>query len=147
MLGDGRSISDPLSPIPYSLNPQPSALDSEGCTMEASIQTDRPPVISSTEVFKMFVRIVRPQVASGKAEEAAKRWEAFMGPRAKANPKFQRGYMAATSDRSSVVAVTFWEELPDEATTKQIMSEIQAEMQDLMTGPPAMEQFEVLAQI
>ena len=95
----------------------------------------------------MFMRIVRPQIKSDKVEEAAQRWQDFAGPRAKQNPKFKGGYMAASIDRSSVVAVTLWEELPDAAATKQFQSEIVAHLQDLLTGPPATEEYEILAQI
>jgi hypothetical protein len=99
------------------------------------------------EVFPMFMRIVRPQVKSGKVEEAAQRWQAFAGPRAKQNPKFKSGYMAASPDRSSVVAVTLWDELPDEAATKQFQSDIMAQLQDVLTGPPTTDEYEILAQI
>ena len=95
----------------------------------------------------MFVRIVRPQINPGQAQEAAKRWESFMAPRAKANPNFQRGYMAVNADGTSVVAVTLWDQLPDEERTKQIQKEIAEQMEGLMTGPPSTEDFEVIGQI
>ena len=95
----------------------------------------------------MHVRIVRPQLKPGNAKEAAKRWEAFAGPRIKDRAGFQRGYMAATPDGASVIAVTIWDELPDEASTKQFQSEIAEQMKDIMTGPPSMEEYEILAQI
>ena len=99
------------------------------------------------EVIVMFVRIVRPQIKPGQAKEAAKRWEAFMGPKAKSNPNFQRGYMATSADGSALVAVTLWDQLPDEAMTKQTQQEISAEMEGLMTGPPSTEEFEVIGEI
>jgi len=95
----------------------------------------------------MFVRIVRPQIKPGQAEEAAKRWETFMGPRAKGNPHLQRGYMAANADRTAIVAVTLWDQLPDEAMTSQIQGEIAEQMEGLMTGPPSTEDYEVIGQI
>jgi hypothetical protein len=95
----------------------------------------------------MFMRIVRPQVKADKVEEAAQRWQDFVGSRAKQNPKFKSGYMAASIDRSSVVAVTLWDELPDEAATKQFQGEIAAHLQDLLTGPPTTDEYEIIAQI
>lgn len=95
----------------------------------------------------MFVRIVRPQIKSGQAEEAAKRWEAHMGPKAKSNPNFQRGFFAASADRTAVAAVTLWDQVPDEEMTRQIQQEISTVMEGLMSGPPTTEDFEVLAQI
>jgi hypothetical protein len=56
--------------------------------------------------------------------------------------------MAANSDGSALVAVTLWDQLPDEAATRQFQSEIQAKMQDIMAGPPPpFEEYEVLAEI
>ena len=95
----------------------------------------------------MYIRIVRPQVKPGNAREIARRWEDFVGSRVKERAGFQRGYMAATSDGSSMVAVTLWDELPDEASTRQFQSEIAEHMKDLVTGPPPMEEYEILAQI
>ncbi len=95
----------------------------------------------------MFIRIVRPQVASGRVEEAAQRWQKFASPRAKANPNFQRGFMAASKDRTSVVAVTLWDELPDAEMTRQFQEAIAAELKDFMTGPPSTEEYEVLTEI
>ena len=95
----------------------------------------------------MFVRIVRPQIAAGKAQEAATKWKEFLGPRAKANPNFKAGYMAATPDGGSVVAVTVWEQLPDPEMTRQLQGEIAAHLGDLATGPPTTEDYEVLGQI
>jgi hypothetical protein len=58
------------------------------------------------------------------------------------------GYMAVNKDGSSLVAVTLWDQLPDEAATRQFQSEMQGKVQDLTTGPPPpFEEFEVLAEI
>jgi hypothetical protein len=96
----------------------------------------------------MFIRIVRPQIQPGQAKEAAKRWQEFAGTRLKENPNLRAGYMAANSDGSALVAVTLWDQLPDEASTRQFQSEIQAKMQDIMSGPPPpFEEYEVLAKI
>ena len=95
----------------------------------------------------MFVRIVRPQIKPDQAEEAAKRWEAHLGPKAKNNPNFQRGFFAANADRTAIAAVTLWDQIPDEEMTRQMQAEIAAQMEGLMSGPPTTEDFEVLAQI
>ena len=95
----------------------------------------------------MFIRIVRPQVQPGRAEEMAEKWKEFAGSRIKERPGFRSGYMAATADRSAVVAVTLWDELPDAATTQQFQSEIRAHMGDISTGPPTTDDYEVLAKI
>ena len=95
----------------------------------------------------MHVRIVRPQIKPGQAQEAARRWEAFMGPKAKANPNLQAGYMAVNADGTALVAVTLWDELPSADMTKQIQKEIADQMEGLMTGPPSTEDYEVLGQI
>ena len=95
----------------------------------------------------MFLRIVRPQIKQGEAREAARRWEAYMGTRAKANPQFKHGYMATNTDQSTLVAVTIWDELPDAAMTQQVQKEIAEQMEGLMTGPPATDDYEVIGQI
>jgi heme-degrading monooxygenase HmoA len=83
----------------------------------------------------------------GQAQEAAKRWEAYASSRAKAFPGFKQGYLAANADGAAMVAVTVWDTLPDEATTRQFQEGLREEMAGLMTGPPTTEDFEVLAQI
>jgi hypothetical protein len=95
----------------------------------------------------MYIRIVRPQFKPGTAEAAAKHWEQIMRPRVEKNPDVQRGFMAATADRSSVVAITIWSNLPDEAATKQMMDQIAQEMQEFTAGPPSAETYEVIGQI
>ena len=95
----------------------------------------------------MFIRIVRPQVQAGKAEEMAAKWKEFAGSRLKERSGFRSGYMAATADRSAVVAVTLWDELPDDATTWQFQSEIRAHMGDIATGPPTTDDYEILAEV
>ena len=44
----------------------------------------------------MYVRIVHPTIPADKVEAAAKHWASFLGGRAKNNPKFAGGYMAAS---------------------------------------------------
>ena len=96
----------------------------------------------------MYVRIVHPTIPADKAEAAAKHWATFMGQRAKNNPMLERGFMAATADRSSVVAVTIWKQLPDPEATQTMREEIMAQMQQFASGPmPPMDEYEVLAEI
>ena len=96
----------------------------------------------------MFIRIVKPHLKAGMHNEAAKRWAAFLGPKAKQNPMFRGGYFASTSDGSSSVAVTLWDKLPDAAATDKMRAEIMAELQDFTAGPPqAFDEYEVHAQI
>ena len=96
----------------------------------------------------MYVRIVHPTIPADKVEAAAKHWASFMSERARSNPMLERGFMAATADRSSVVAVTIWNQLPDPETTKKMREEIAAQMQQFAAGPPPpMDEFEVLAEI
>jgi len=96
----------------------------------------------------MYVRIVHPTIPADKVEAAAKHWASFMGQRAKDNPMFAGGYMAATADRSEVVAVTMWKQLPDPAATQKMREEVMAQMQQFSSGGmPPMGEFEVLAEI
>jgi len=96
----------------------------------------------------MYVRIVRPTIPADKVEAAAKHWASFLGGRAKNNPMFAGGYMAASPDRSSVVAVTMWKQLPDPEATQKMREEIMAQMQQFASGGmPPMDEFEVLAEI
>ena len=96
----------------------------------------------------MYVRIVHPTIPADKVEAAAKHWASFLGGRAKNNPKFAGGYMAASPDRSEVVAVTMWKQLPDPESTQKMREEIMAEMQQFASGAmPPMDEYEVLAEI
>ena len=95
----------------------------------------------------MYVRIVRPQIKADKLEEAAQRWQAFLAPRAQANPQFDRGFLAAAPS-GEVVGVTLWHERPDDATLAQTREEMMAHMQEVAAGPPTSDEFyEVLAEI
>lgn len=95
----------------------------------------------------MFVRIVRPQIAAGKAQEAANKWKEFIRARSGLTPFPRQGYMVANADRTAVLAITVWDELPDQETTNQIQGAIAVHLGDLMTSPPTTEDYEVLAQI
>ena len=97
----------------------------------------------------MHIRIVRPTIEPDKVEAAAKHWESILTQRAKDNPMLERGFMAATADRSSVIAVTIWKQLPDPETSQKMREEIMAQMRDYTGGgsPPPMDEYEVLAQV
>ena len=45
------------------------------------------------------------------------------------------------------VTVSLWDEHPDTEAMRQLMQEISAQMQDITTGPPSVETYEVLAQV
>ena len=96
----------------------------------------------------MHIRIVRPKIQADRVEEAAKHWQSIIAPRIKNNPMLAGGYMAANADRSQVIAVTIWNQLPDPETSQKVREEIFSQMRDYAEGPmPPMDEYEVLAQI
>jgi quinol monooxygenase YgiN len=94
----------------------------------------------------MYVRIVRPQLRPGQVDELAKRWEAFIAPRLREAPGFQHAYFSGNREQNTIAGVTVWDQRPPEVM-QQAMQEFQAQVQDIMTGPPTIEDYEVLVEV
>ena len=93
----------------------------------------------------MFMRIVRSTPKPGQHDEFAKRWKAHFGPMIKQNPKVRHAYVGYDADANTVVAVTVWDERPEDAVLHAGAEEFRPKVQDLMAGPPVFEAYDVLA--
>lgn len=95
----------------------------------------------------MYLRIVKGVVQAGQIEELAKRWEANVGARITQQPGFHHAYFVGNRETNVVTGVTLWDALPDVATIGPAMQEFQAKVADITTGPPTIEDYEVLVEL
>lgn len=95
----------------------------------------------------MYVRIIRGQPKPGQVTEMAKRWETHAAPRLQQMPGFQHAYFSGDVAQNTTAAVSLWDEHPDTEASRQLVRDIAAQMQDIATGPPIVETYEVLAQV
>jgi heme-degrading monooxygenase HmoA len=95
----------------------------------------------------MYLRIVKGEVQAGQTDEMAKRWEANVGARIKQLPGFRHAYFVGNRETNAVTGVTLWDTLPDRAALGQAMQEFQSKIADIATGPPTIEDYEVLVEI
>jgi heme-degrading monooxygenase HmoA len=95
----------------------------------------------------MYLRIVKGAVQAGQIEEMAKRWEANVGARIKAQPGFRHAYFVGNRETNAVSGVTLWDTPPDVAALGQAMQEFQPKVADITTGPPTFEDYEVLVEL
>lgn len=93
----------------------------------------------------MYIRIVRGQPQPGQVEEVAKRWQEHLAPRLREIPGFRAGYLIGEPQGTAAIGVTIWDDKPGEALT-QAMGEFRQRIQDIASGPPSIEDYEVLAE-
>ena len=93
----------------------------------------------------MYIRIVRGQPQPGQVDEVARRWQEHLAPRLAGLPGFRHGYFTGDRAANRVVGVTVWDDKPGEAAD-QALREFGQRLQDITTGPPTMEDNEVLAE-
>ena len=94
----------------------------------------------------MYVRIIRGQPKPGQVAEMAKRWEKLVVPRLQAMSGFQHASFSGDVTANVAVSVSLWDKHPDTETMRQVTKDFSAQMQDITTGPPSVETYEVLAQ-
>ncbi|MFL5760270.1 MAG: antibiotic biosynthesis monooxygenase family protein [Thermomicrobiales bacterium] len=95
----------------------------------------------------MYARIVKAAVQAGQLDEMATRWEANVGTRMQQAPGFRHAYFVGNRESGAVTGVTLWDTPPDEAALRQVMQEFQPKVADIMTGPPTVEDYEVLVEL
>jgi heme-degrading monooxygenase HmoA len=95
----------------------------------------------------MYLRIVKGAVQAGQIQEMAKRWEANVGARIKQQPGFHHAYFVGNRETNAVTGVTLWDTLPDVAALGEVMKEFRDKVADITTGPPTIEDYEVLVEI
>jgi heme-degrading monooxygenase HmoA len=93
----------------------------------------------------MHVRIVRAQAQPGQTDEFVRRWKEHVAPRVSAAPGFRHVYLSGDRATGQVVGVGLWDAKPGEAAD-QAVREFGQKVQDIMAGPPAVEDYEVLAE-
>jgi heme-degrading monooxygenase HmoA len=91
----------------------------------------------------MHVRIVRAQTQPGQAEELARRWKEHIAPQLNGAAGFRTVHLAVDRAANRVVGVSVWDAKPD-AAMDQAVREFGQTIQDILTGPPVIEDYEVL---
>ena len=98
----------------------------------------------------MWVRMIRGQVRPGQVDEFVRRWKEQAAPRIQGSPGLRNLYMSGDRGSGTIVTVALLEQEPDEAARaafRQTFERFREQVQDLVAGPPTIEEFEVLAQI
>jgi heme-degrading monooxygenase HmoA len=93
----------------------------------------------------MYIRIVRGQAQPGQVEELARRWQAFWGAQMPQVPGFRHAHFAAGREANAIVSISVWDSRPDHATMEPLMQQFQGQVTDVSAGPPAIEEYETLA--
>ena len=98
----------------------------------------------------MYVRTVKARTQPGQVDELARRWAEFFGEVRRSGPPGPRpraAYLAGDRAGNATLNVTTWDELPDDAMVAPLMREFGERVRDLVTGPPEVETYEVLAEL
>ena len=94
----------------------------------------------------MYMRIVRGQPHPRHAEAVAHRWKEYVAPRLGDLPGFRHGYLSVERVTNRIAVVTIWDAIPDEAVD-EAMQEFRQQLADITVEPPAIEDYEVLAEL
>ena len=95
----------------------------------------------------MYMRIVRGQVQPGQLDEMSRRWQDGIGARLSSEPGFRHGYFAGDRATNTTLGVTVWDQKPDEESMTQRMNNFRSQIQDILAGPPTVEEYEVLNEV
>ena len=71
----------------------------------------------------MHMRIVRAQPPEGQADEVARKWKTFWPERMRALPGFRHSHFGIDRATGTTVAVTVYDEKPDDALMEQSLRE------------------------
>lgn len=93
----------------------------------------------------MYVRIVQGQPQPGQIDEVARRWREHLAPLLRELPGFRAACFVSDPGRTRGIGISFWDDKPGEAVD-QAMQELRQRVQDIASGPLAIEDFEVLAE-
>ena len=95
----------------------------------------------------MYMRIVRPRVATGREADLVREWEAFVLPRIRAVPGFRHTHLGRDQLGGQLANVTLVKDQAGVAALEQLTDEVRAHMQGLgiAAGPPAVETYEIVA--
>jgi heme-degrading monooxygenase HmoA len=93
----------------------------------------------------MYIHLVRVQVPPGQAKELARRWQAFWGTEMPQVPGFRHAHFAAGPETNVTISISVWEQRPDQATMEPLMEQFRTQAANISAGPPAIEEYETLA--
>ena len=94
----------------------------------------------------MYIRLVRGQPQPGQLDELARRWKEHVGARFGSLPGFRHAYFVGDREVNRVVGISVWERHPG-AALDEVMTQFRQQAQDLVAGPPTIEDYEVLAEV
>jgi heme-degrading monooxygenase HmoA len=97
--------------------------------------------------YAMYVRIVRSTPKEGQAEEFARRWKKFFGGLTPRTPAVRQALVAYDKDANVLLAVSLWEDRPDDAMVANVAAEFRVQVEELLSAPPVFEGYEVLAEL
>ena len=95
----------------------------------------------------MLIRITRGRPRPGQEEELARRWQAFAPERLRQMPGFRHAWAAVDREGGAGVLVTVWDRRPDAAEVERLNREFRPQIEELLSGEPTVEEYEVLAEV
>ena len=93
----------------------------------------------------MYVRIVQGQPQPGQGDDVARRWKEHLAPVLRDLPGFRAACFVTDPGRTRGIGISFWDDKPGEAVD-QAMHQLRQRVADITSGPPTIEDFEVLAE-
>lgn len=97
----------------------------------------------------MYARMVSLQISPEKMDEFIQAWRSAMLPAAQQQQGWKGGRLLVDRDRSKAVIEGLWATEADEAATGQgtdFSAKQQARLAGLLTAPPVVERFEIVAE-
>jgi hypothetical protein len=94
----------------------------------------------------MKLRIVTGTVQAGHVEEAARRWEETVGVELAHLPEFRHAFVAGDLEATRFAAVTVWERFPDSPVSRRLLQGFEVRVRDILPGPLAVEEFDLLVE-
>jgi len=95
----------------------------------------------------MYVRLTTTQTAVDKTDQAVELWRDKVGPALKQRKGFKGAYLVGDHATGKGLAITLWETQADVQATDTDVPKILAMFEDMLTGQPSVETFEVLVEV
>lgn len=94
----------------------------------------------------MLLRVVRAQAKPGQAPEMAQRWENRIRQSGGVVPGVRHAIFGIEEGGDRTIAVVIFDGDPDEAQFQPMMAAMQADLGELITGPPEVTRYQVAVQ-
>lgn len=95
----------------------------------------------------VFIRIVRTSPQADQIDEFILRWNTYFPTRFSQMAGFRHAYVGYDQATNAIVSVSVWDTHPGEAALAETVAEFRPMVDDISSGPPVFEWYEVRAEI